>query len=126
MPTNSKNNTVFFIILLILILGMVYFIFDPSENLFFPSCSFKAITGLDCPGCGSQRAIHELLHLNIKKAFEYNALFVISIPYILLGITLNFKGMKNRFPKTRNFLFARKTILLILSIIILFFIFRNL
>ena len=25
-------------------------------------CPFKAMTGLDCPGCGATRAIHQLLN----------------------------------------------------------------
>ena len=58
-----------FIILLIIILGAVYSVFDPLKSSFFPSCPFKSVTGLDCPGCGSQRAIYELLHLNFKKPF---------------------------------------------------------
>ncbi len=42
------------------------------------------LTGMKCPGCGSQRAIHALLHTDIKTAFSYNALLVLSIPYVIL------------------------------------------
>ena len=40
--------------------------------------------GLRCPGCGSQRAVHALLHLEFKEAFLYNPMVVISIPFLLL------------------------------------------
>ena len=120
-----KNKSVFFIIFLALILGVIYFVFDPSKGLFFPSCPFKSLTGFDCPGCGSQRAIHEILHLNFKKAFEYNALLVLAIPYILLFFIFNMEWVKIRFPKTEKFLFGRNSLLMILAIVILFFIFRN-
>ena len=105
-----KNKSVFFIIFLALILGVIYFVFDPLKSSFFPSCPFKSVTGLDCPGCGSQRAIHELLHLNFKKAFEYNALLVLSVPYLLLLIVFNFESVKQRFPKLERILFGWKSV----------------
>jgi len=120
-----KNKSVFFIIFLALIFGAIYFVFDPSEGMFFPSCPFKSFTGLDCPGCGSQRAIHELMHLNFKKAFEYNALLVLSVPYLLLLIVFNFESVKQRFPKLERILFGWKSVWIITIIVILFFIFRN-
>ena len=120
-----KNKPRFFIILLIIILGAVYFVFDPLKSSFFPSCPFKSFTGLDCPGCGSQRAIHELMHLNFKKAFEYNALLVLSVPYLLLLIVFNFESVKQRFPKLERILFGWKSVWIITIIVILFFIFRN-
>ena len=120
-----KNKPRLFIILLIIILGAVYSVFDPLKSSFFPSCPFKSVTGLDCPGCGSQRAIHELLHSNFKKAFEYNALLVLSIPYLLLLMVFNFESVKQRFPKLERILFGWKSVWIITIIVILFFIFRN-
>lgn len=67
-------------------LGILYFCLDPSAYILFPKCPFLMMTGLECPGCGSQRAIHNLLHLNIKEAIHCNALLVFSIPVI--GICL--------------------------------------
>ena len=54
--------------------------FDPSDSPFYPVCQFHALTGLDCPGCGSLRALHELLHGNLAGAFRFNALLVLSLP----------------------------------------------
>ena len=72
------------IITVFLIGCAVYFNFNPVESFFFPKCPFLMLTGLKCPGCGSQRAIHALLHFDIRSAFLHNALLIISIPYILL------------------------------------------
>lgn len=58
----------------------LYFIFDPTQVSLFPPCLFHAITGWDCPGCGAQRALHQLLHGNLIAALRLNALFVISLP----------------------------------------------
>jgi len=72
-------------IVAILVAGcLIYFSYNPMESVFFPKCPFLMLTGLKCPGCGSQRAIHALLHLDIRSAFQYNALLIMSIPYIAL------------------------------------------
>ena len=42
--------------------GAAYFALDPATNAIFPRCPFLTLTGLKCPGCGSQRAIHCPLH----------------------------------------------------------------
>ena len=38
------------------------------------------ITGLNCPGCGTARGLHQLLHGNFVAAFEFNPLLVILLP----------------------------------------------
>ena len=45
-----------------------------------PKCPFKLITGLSCPGCGIQRAIHAMLHGKFTEAITYNYYFTASIP----------------------------------------------
>lgn len=50
----------------------------------FPRCPFLMLTGLKCPGCGSQRAVHSLLHLDIGAAAGYNFMLVAAIPVIIL------------------------------------------
>lgn len=65
---------------------------DPSSGeAIFVSCMSKSISGLDCPGCGSQRAFHELLHGNFMKAAQLNLLIYFFSPvlfFIFLKITL--------------------------------------
>ncbi|SDX04637.1 DUF2752 domain-containing protein [Aequorivita viscosa] len=43
-------------------------------------------TGFYCPGCGSQRAIHLLLHGDIIGAFRFNPLMVLTIPIMVYGV----------------------------------------
>ncbi|HXA45757.1 MAG TPA: DUF2752 domain-containing protein, partial [Candidatus Angelobacter sp.] len=38
----------------------------------------------NCPGCGATRACHALLHGDLSAAFRDNALFVLSLPALLL------------------------------------------
>ncbi|MDR2041803.1 MAG: DUF2752 domain-containing protein [Tannerella sp.] len=66
--------------------GILYFRFNPDASPLFPKCPFLMLTGLKCPGCGSQRAIHALLHLDFRAAYTQNALLVASLPYLFLLI----------------------------------------
>ncbi len=74
------------VVVLLIVLGTIYFVFNPSKTALFPQCPFLLLTGFRCPGCGSQRAIHSLLHLDVVQAFSYNALLVSSIPIIVILI----------------------------------------
>ena len=111
---------------LITIFLVVYGYNDPNLNSFFPKCPFLSLTGFQCPGCGSQRAIHQLLQGNILAAFNYNPLFVVALPYIFIGGLFEFTPLKNKYAKAQRILFGYKTIYLILVIIISFWIWRNL
>jgi hypothetical protein len=62
--------------------ALIFFVFDPTQVSIFPPCLFHQLTGLDCPGCGAQRALHQLLHGNFLAAFRLNALFVLSLPLV--------------------------------------------
>ena len=64
--------------------GAILFFFDPARYAFYPNCFLRSITGLNCPGCGSLRAIHELLHGDVIAAARLNLLLVLSVPVGLL------------------------------------------
>jgi hypothetical protein len=53
---------------------------DPNTNLLFPPCMWRAATGWLCPGCGSARAIHALLHGQVYLAVHTNAFAVAALP----------------------------------------------
>ena len=50
--------------------AVVYFLFDPLESPYMPQCLFRRLTGLSCPGCGSQRVAHALLPGDLAGAFR--------------------------------------------------------
>lgn len=47
-----------------------------------PRCPFKWLTGLDCPGCGSQRAVRALLAGHPLQAWGYNLLLPPMLAYL--------------------------------------------
>ncbi|MBC7557266.1 MAG: DUF2752 domain-containing protein [Chryseobacterium sp.] len=123
----KKNKLLFILLVLFLMSGLVFYYFiNPLSTNFIIKCPFKSITGWDCPGCGSQRAVHELLHGNFKQAFFYNPLFIIALPYAFVGILFEWFSLKYRYPKTRKILFGKTAIYIVAFTIISFFILRNL
>jgi len=114
------------VLIVVSILIVLYKTYNPSGNIYFPKCPFRALTGLKCPGCGSQRAIHYLLNFDVQNAIKENTILVLSIPYILIGLVFDSLNKPNEnILKWRKILFGRKAIFVILSIIIGFWILRN-
>lgn len=127
MKTNKQirvKKTLFISIFITLV--CLLFIFNPIKDQFFPRCPFLMLTGWQCPGCGSQRAIHCLLHFDLAQAFRFNQLLIISIPYLLLGIYLTYFNKQNKHVQLRKALYGKEAIYLILFIIAIFFLARNL
>ncbi len=60
----------------------VLFLVDPSGVKWFPSCPVYSLAGVYCPGCGSLRALHQLLHGNFTGALAMNPLMVLSLPFL--------------------------------------------
>lgn len=82
MPDLGVPRTLLWI-LAIATLAFLFFL-DPEKSSAFLPCPFHWLTGLECPGCGSQRAMHDLLHGRIGEAFGHNAALVCAIP--ILGL----------------------------------------
>jgi hypothetical protein len=106
-------------------LAVLFFILDPAKHNIFPRCIFNSITGYYCPGCGSQRAIHSLLHFDIAGVVSYNFLF---IPAFLLIIYHYLRPILNQFFswKLPNIFYFKSTPWLIFGFVIAFWVLRNL
>lgn len=61
-----------------------FFFIDPATSPLSPPCPVNALTGFFCPGCGSLRALHALVHLDLSRALDFNPLLVVSIPVLAL------------------------------------------
>lgn len=59
-----------------IVVGMVFiwlFAGNPEEpDGVFLKCPLYWLTGWQCPFCGTQRAVHHLLHLRMERAFMCN------------------------------------------------------
>jgi hypothetical protein len=109
----------------VLFAGAAYvFLFEPGKTGFFPVCLFRLFTGLTCPGCGSTRAMHQLLHGHLQAAFMLNPLLIIALPFLFFALMrhtmLVFQGKAPR-PNA----LPAKYIYLIFYVVVSFWIFRN-
>ncbi len=113
------------LIWLSLAVGAAYvFIFEPGKTGFFPACPFRMLTGFTCPGCGSTRGLHRLLHGDVIGAFEFNPLFVVSLPFLIYAFVRYSNAIMRGRPIKGNQLNA-KYIWVMFVVILSFWIFRN-
>lgn len=121
----SRRTIVWFvsITLIAVVFGVVYFTFDPSKSSFFPKCLSLKLTGYRCPGCGSQRAIHSLLHGNLSAAWRYNAMLVVALPVMAIygvGDIMRDRWRRFHYYLTRPWLMGT-----IFSLILAWWVLRN-
>lgn len=62
--------------------------FNPEQASWFPKCPVRSLTGLNCPGCGTARAIHAASNGHWREAFRYNPILAVAIPF-LVAIIIN-------------------------------------
>ena len=71
------------IALILLGLGLGYYIFTEITHLYIP-CVFHIVTGLHCPGCGVTRFIVALLHFDFRSAASQNLALAVLLPLWLI------------------------------------------
>jgi len=60
------------------------FLVDPNNPAnAYPKCPMKALTGLDCPGCGGLRATNAMLHGDFAGAVDHNILALVIVPIMV-------------------------------------------
>ena len=125
MKTHSHNSLRVAIIAVTVLSGLVVlFVFDPSRHGFYPKCLFHSLTGLHCPGCGSTRALYEVVHGHVGAAFALNPLIVVLVPFLLCGWVVQKLWQKNLQPAER--LFSKPGVAWTIAVVVIAFgILRN-
>jgi len=75
----------------LLLVGAVFFAvfifwYNSATMHFLPRCPFNWATGYYCPGCGTTRGLHRLLHGDIAGALRANVLMIVTVPYVVYSI----------------------------------------
>lgn len=102
----------------------LYYNVDPSSAAWMPRCPSKMLTGLDCPGCGSQRALHALLHGDLAASLRFNALLIPAM--VTVALITAAEWQKERWPRFHKAMTGNVAVYATLSVIILWAIVRNL
>lgn len=119
-----RRSTVIAIWLALLAGSTYLFIFEPGKSGFFPICLFRFFTGFTCPGCGSTRAVHQILHGHIETAFMLNPLLLLAMPFMLYAF-LRYSVIVMRGGVPRQNVLPAVYIYALFFIVLSFWIFRN-
>lgn len=112
-------------LLLLLVIAFFYFAINPNQVDFMLKCPLYNTTGVFCPGCGSQRAFHNLLHGNFSAALQNNLMLILG----LIGLAYHYGiQISNHYFKThfKSIFKNKKIVFFVISLLIIFWIVRNL
>ena len=102
----------------------VLYAFPPREGGLYPPCLFHAATGLHCPGCGTLRAFHALLHGNVAAALGHNVMTILSLPFLAYAFLSWGRVAVGRRPLPRVFTSAA-WVWLLLGLVLAYWVVRN-
>lgn len=123
MTPAAKKALIAAAILLTVAAIVVLYCFDPMQVSFYPRCPSKLLTGYDCPGCGTLRALHALSHGDVAAAWRFNAALFFALP----AAAVFFIGDMPRAPRWASAAAHwRYSPVILLAAIILWTVFRNL
>lgn len=73
-------------LVIVLALTVAVSVRDPHAPGSWLVCPSRALFGLDCPGCGSMRGLHDLAHGNLAESVGHNALLIPGILFLVYAI----------------------------------------
>ena len=105
----------------IFLFGLAYLYYNKSP--FF--CINYSLFHIYCPGCGTGRALYDIVHLNFIAALDHNILFTLLLPiffYVLLKLYIIIIFKKDILPFFKITKFRSYALIII---ILAFFVSRN-
>jgi hypothetical protein len=94
----ARRTAVVLIGATVVVVAAALFTYDPAGKNALPGCLFHDLTGLYCPGCGSCRALHQLLNGHLEAALELNPLMVLALPFLGIYFLLYTRAAIRRKP----------------------------
>ncbi|MBD5193512.1 MAG: DUF2752 domain-containing protein [Bacteroidales bacterium] len=128
MTPGGRSRIIVAVVAVAAVVAMValYSRFDPTSTWWMPRCPSKMITGFDCPGCGSQRAIHALLHGDVAGAVRYNFMIFPAMTMVALLLVAQLGRHRWRaMGRMHNLLNSTPVILTVLVVMIVWWVVRN-
>lgn len=88
-----------------------------------PKCPLHSLTGFDCPGCGTTRALHALLTGHPLEALGHNLFLPVAI--LMIAFTATAEAAPERFPRLHGLIFNPVTLYGFAFLTIFWWIARN-
>jgi hypothetical protein len=111
------------VVAIVIIAATILYLYNPTEVAIYPRCPLKMLTGYDCPGCGTLRALHALFRGNLGVAWHYNPALFFAVPIIVF---FSFSRQYRRGTLAKRIVESRITPWVIFVAIVLWWICRNL
>ena len=90
-PSPSTKLAYLLLAVSILAAAILLVLLDPARHAFYPRCPLHSLTGLECPTCGALRALHQLLHGNLRAAYALNPFLFVALPILALATLRPFR-----------------------------------
>ncbi|MCD6052176.1 MAG: hypothetical protein K0Q55_3594 [Verrucomicrobia bacterium] len=101
---------------------LVLHFFPPGQYPIYPVCPLRQSTGLDCPGCGGLRAMHQLTNGNLAAAWQLNPFVFVLLPLAVYEVVIR-RAWKKELPNV----LGNSRVLITLGLLLLAFtVVRNL
>ena len=112
------------IVLAVAAAAAILYFKNPTTFPGWLQCPFFATTGLHCPGCGTLRAMHALLHGEVLSALDLNPLTVLTLPFLAYPFLSNvMRAVRGR--PLRRIVLPGFTGWVVLALVIAFAVLRN-
>lgn len=124
-PLASTRQCIAAVVLALITAAAVYmFIYDPAREGVYPICLFHKVTGWHCAGCGTARALHQLLHGHVLTALDLNPLLILALPLLAwIGIPCLIAWLHGKPSPSRRI--GAVWVVWIVAIVLLYTIARN-
>lgn len=114
------NAAILLATLLVCVAGISLFrFFEPTDASFFPKCTLHQMTGLHCPGCGSTRAVHALVHGRWIDALRFNPMLIFGMPLLVGGVYYQLQRERRGLSTSARFPVC------VMIVVVVYFVARN-
>lgn len=127
MKLSPRHKTIATATMAVIIVAVLYIYAseDPESSRWFPRCFFHELTGLQCPSCGNQRALHALLHGHPCAALANNLFLIVMIPIAAATAITTLLPYNALSLKIKSTVISRRGLMIFVALYFAWWIIRN-
>jgi hypothetical protein len=120
----SERQKAWLLLTGVILFAAFLFFYNSKTMHFVPRCPFYWATGFYCPGCGTTRGLHRLLHGDITGALHANIVMIVTVPYILYSF-ISYLSLNILAKKLPPIILKPIIVQLLAAFVIVFWVVRN-